>query len=117
MGILSMPDVGLKVSRYLGRRFGSDREGAEAVCALEARRLLAVRTQRGWSAGERMAWKRWAPLILILPGVDRWSTANRRALVEVVRAKGGRRESEFVLRFDRHRPLREAIRKLARDDG
>jgi hypothetical protein len=32
--------------------------------------------------------------------------------VQVVRAKGGRRESEFVRRFDAHRKLRAAIRKL-----
>ena len=43
----------------------------------------------------------------------RWSAGEKRALAEVVRAKGGRRESDFVLRFDRHRRLREALRRLA----
>ena len=38
----------------------------------------------------------------------------RRALARVVRAKGGRRESDFVRLFDRHRPLQRAILKLAR---
>jgi predicted transcriptional regulator len=45
--------------------------------------------------------------------VGRWSAAERRALVEVIRAKGGPSESEFARRFDRHRRLREAIRRLA----
>ena len=34
------------------------------------------------------------------------------ALVAVIRAKGGKRESDFVLAFDRHRPLRRALRRL-----
>jgi hypothetical protein len=46
--------------------------------------------------------------------VERWTGAERRALVAVVRAKGGRRESDFVARFDAHRPLREAVLALAR---
>jgi hypothetical protein len=68
--------------------------------------------------GERQAWSRWSPLLLVLPGVADWSAGEKRALVEVVRAKGGRRESDFVLRFDRHRRLREALRRLAaREDA
>ena len=32
----------------------------------------------------------------------------------MIRAKGGRRESEFVRRFDAHRPLRAAVAEVAR---
>jgi hypothetical protein len=75
--------------------------------------LLGLRSHEGFSAGERLAWERWSPLVLILPGVDRWSTADRRALVRVVRAKGGRRESDFLRRFDRHPRLGKALLQLA----
>ena len=118
IGLLPLPAAGLGVSRYLAGRFGSDRERAARVCADEAARLLGVGSRRAWSAGERMAWDRWSPLVLILPGVTGWSAPEKRALVEVVRTKGGRRESDFVRRFDRHRRLREALRRLAvREDA
>jgi hypothetical protein len=45
--------------------------------------------------------------------VRRWAEADRRALADVIRAKGGRRESEFVHRFDAHARLRVALRALA----
>ena len=99
--------------KALSRRFGSDREGAGRACGDEARALLGVRSHAGWTTGERLAWARWTPVILILPGLARWSAAERRALVRVVRAKGGRRESEFVRRFDAHAKLRRAIGSLA----
>ena len=51
--------------------------------------------------------------MLILPGIGRWSLAERRATATVIRAKGGRRESDFVRGFDGHRKLRAAIAKLA----
>jgi hypothetical protein len=113
MGLLPLPAAGLAVSDYLAARFGSDRERGARVCAAEAARLLGAGPGRGWSAPERLAWERWSPLVLVLPGVSRWSARERRALAEVVRAKGGVRESEFVRRFDRHRRLREALRRLA----
>jgi hypothetical protein len=118
IGLLPLPAAGLAVSRYLAVRFGSDRERAARVCADEAARLLGAGSRRGWSAPERMAWNRWSPLVLVLPGVTGWSAPDKRALVEVVRAKGGRRESDFVSRFDRHRRLREALGQLAvREDA
>jgi len=117
LGILSLPNVGLRVTDFLARRFGSDRERGERECSGEAERLLGAGPESGWSEGERLAWRRWAPLVCVLPGVARWSAAERRALVEVVRAKGGQRESEFVLRFDRHVKLRSAIRALAMENA
>jgi len=116
IGMLPIGVVGLHITAYLARRFGSRRKAGECVCATEAMQLLGVRSQKKWSAGERLAWRRWSPLILILPGIERWSSAEKRALVAVVRAKGGRRESDFVLLFDRHRKLRRAVTKLALDD-
>jgi hypothetical protein len=111
--LLPLSKVGLALSDALARRWGSDRETAERESEREAARLLGLRTTRGWSRGERLAWRRWAPLVAILPGLARWTPAQRAALVAVVRAKGGRRESDFVRRFDAHRPLRRALLRLA----
>ncbi len=113
VGIFPAANVGLKITEYLGERFGYDRRKAERVCAREAARLLGVRSMSRFTRGERLAWRRWSPLILILPGVERWSREDRRNLVAIVRAKGGRHESDYVLRIDRHRRLRRAIRRLA----
>ena len=43
------------------------------------------------------------------------TAAEKSALVEVIRAKGGMRESDFVTRFDAHSKLRGAIRALAHE--
>ena len=108
IGLLPLPAAGLAVARLVAERFGGQRLLG----------TLGVRSLRGWSEGERLALRRWGPLVHVLPGLERWSAAEWRALVEVVRAKGGRRESEYVWRFDRHRRLREALRALAlREDA
>jgi len=117
MGVLPLPKVGLCLTDFLAARFGSDRECGEHECSLEAEQLLGAGPAPDWTDGERLAWGRWAPLVCILPGLAGWSDAEKRALAEVVRAKGGRRESEFVRRFDRHPQLRSAIQALAAPPG
>jgi hypothetical protein len=113
LGRLFLGNIGLEISDYLARRFGGERERGLEVCSREAMDLLGLRTLDGFSPGERLAWERWSPLVLILPGVNRWSKANRRALVRVVKAKGARRESDFLRLFDRHPRLGQALLQLA----
>jgi hypothetical protein len=88
LGLVSLGNIGLRISRYLAERFGREREHGMRACAREAATLLGVRSVAGWTSGERLAWERWSPLVLTLRGVGSWSIDERRALVRVVRAKG-----------------------------
>jgi hypothetical protein len=127
LGVFPLGDIGLAATRLLAERFGAEREAGARLCAREAGRLLGASGRargagpsagasapRGWSAGERLAWERWAPLVVALPRVDRWTPDAKRALVAVIRAKGGPRESDFVTRFDRHTELRRSLHALLR---
>ena len=112
IGRLPLARAGLAVTRALAQRFGSDREAAErASRELALARLGLARVPRK-SAAEVSAFARWSPLIAILPGLESWSAPERRALLAVALAKGGRRESDFVRAFDRHAKLRRALRAL-----
>ena len=115
IGVANLPNVGLKVTDALAKRFGSDRERAARETIHEAQTLLGVPSLARFAPGERLAFARWAPLVAILPGLPRWSEEARRSLVDVIRAKGGMRESDFVRLFDAHRPLRRAILELTKD--
>jgi len=114
LGRLALGNVSLAVADFMARQYGADREGGLQDCSTRAARLLGAGSRRGFSAGQRLAWERWAPLVLLLPGVERWSASERAALVRVIRAKGGPRESDFVRLFDAHRRLRQAVLALAR---
>jgi hypothetical protein len=87
---------------------------ASRECAEEAAALLGAGRLRAWSADERLWFTRWAPLVLALPGVQRWPARERREWLAVVRAKGGRRESAFAPLFAGHRRPRAEVLALAR---
>ncbi len=114
IGVLPLSHVGAAVSRSLAQRYGADLERGARECEARAQKLLGARAIASWTRGERLAFERWAPLVTILPGIERWSKEQRKQLLDVVRAKGARRESEFVARFDRHARLRQAIVELCR---
>lgn len=113
MGRLPLGAMGLAATRLLAERFGSQRDEARGALSEEAARRAGLRTTRGWSRAERDAWARWAPVVVAQPALPRWSPAERRALVRVIRLKGGRRESEFVRAFDAHAKLRRWLLALA----
>jgi hypothetical protein len=115
LGRVSLGNIGLAVARYTAERFGADRERATRACAREAARLLGLASLGALSPRERLWWERWGPLVLTLPDLPRYSPAERRALAQVIRAKGGRRESDFVRLANRHRRLRRSLLTLAEE--
>jgi len=100
---------GRRVGEFLARRADGDRERALDACARELGRLTGLHSQRGFTPGERLAWRRWSPLVLSIPGVTNWSALDRSALARVVRAKGGRRESDYLRLFAAHPRLARAL--------
>jgi hypothetical protein len=114
IGRLPLANVGLHMTRLFQERFGGDRARGMFECVREATALLELDERRLRPRAQTMWWHRWAPLVVALPGIERWSAEERHALAEVILAKGGRRESEFVWRFDAHSRLRAALRALAR---
>jgi hypothetical protein len=113
MGLLDLGNVGLKISDIFSQRFGSDREQGEDTFAAEAAGKLGSPSFRGWSAGEKLAWRRWSPLVALLKDLDRWPATDRDALVQLIRGKGGRQELDYLRRFNEHGRLRKAVVKLA----
>lgn len=110
IGVYPLYKVGEAITRLLASRFGADREGATRMLSAEVQALLGSPPWSDLDAEERMACERWAPLVACLPDVARWSPRERLDLFEVMRAKGSRRESDFVARFDAHARLRRALR-------
>ena len=58
-----------------------------------------------------------AVVAALIPDLDRWPPADRRRLVEVMRAKGGASEARYVRLLDGHARLRRSLEALAPAGG
>jgi len=50
----------------------------------------------------------------VLPGIGRWTRAERKDLVQVIRHKGGVSEGDYLEAFRQHGKLADAVLELAR---
>jgi hypothetical protein len=100
------------VTGWISRYFHGDRAAAERAAVRKVARALGTGEGDRWSDNERQAFIAWAPLVGQIPGLSRWPSADKRALVAVMRAKGGS-EFRFHDRLSRHRRLRGALEALA----
>ena len=76
-------------------------------------RHCGLASLRGFSADPREAWRRFAPILALLD-LGAWSDDERRALVDVIRAKGGRSERDYIERYCAHPRLHAALAPVAR---
>lgn len=83
-------------------------------------RALGVRQWRTADADTRFGMQRLAPIVaLVLGEVTQWPARERRALMQLFKAKGGRQERDFAVASRSHRHLWEALRRycLATEDA
>ena len=105
--------LGLRAGAALSARAGSDRERAVDEADAELRQHCALASLRGFSTHQREAWRRLAPILTLLD-LGKWRDDERRALVDLVRAKGGRSERDCVARYLAHPKLDAALLRAAR---
>jgi hypothetical protein len=105
--LIALGALGLQVGAALSARGGADRERAVDSLAAEMAQRCAVTSWRGWSAAQREAWRRLAPVLALL-GLRGWRADERRALQQLARAKGGRSERDYLAHYHAH-PLLDAV--------
>lgn len=105
--------VSLGVLDYVSQRFGSQREEGARRCSQELADALGVDSVADWSADEQLMWHRLSPVIAAIANVAEWPKADRDSLLDLVRAKGGVHEKEYVRLFDAHKRLRRAVAQFA----
>ncbi len=109
---LRASQVAVLVTRRIAQDFEGDRLRAAREAAARVSRALGVVRWRSWPADERRAFERLSMVAALIPDLDRWSTPDRRALVRLLRAKGGPSELPYIQLLHGHRRLQLSLRAL-----
>ena len=111
---LRATDVSALVARFVAREYRGDRVAAVRESAARVGRILSVPSRASWAQSERRAFERMSLVAALIPDLARWPIAARRALVAVMRGKGGPTEMRYARQLDGHRRLRRGLEALAR---
>ncbi|HEX8070078.1 MAG TPA: hypothetical protein VF546_09020 [Pyrinomonadaceae bacterium] len=108
--------LGLQIARRMGKEFGGDAERLRRAAVASVGRALGVKVDR-WSAAARRVFADFAPVLALIPDLARWSAAERRAVVRLVRAKAGADELDYLRLLQGHARLRRALVALGTGDA
>lgn len=106
-------DLGFRLTRHIAQRFQGDRAAAIQAATQQVARILHIPGRRRWSRPEQVALQRLSPILALIPDLAGWSPAEKRALVRIIRAKGGRSEAAYIGLLREHHRLARSLRELA----
>lgn len=109
---LRASQVAALVTRRIAREFAGDRRAAVSQAVAQVARALGVSRWRSWPPDERRAFERLSVVAALIPNLHRWPAPDRRALVKILRAKGGRSELPYLRLLQDHRRLRRSLEAL-----
>jgi hypothetical protein len=100
------------VTAWIDDRFDGDRAAAERAASGILRRALGTGGVDRWPNAEQRAYRQLALLVAQIPDLGHWPSADKRALIALMRAKGSD-EFRFHDLLSRHRRLSAALSSLA----
>jgi hypothetical protein len=101
-------NIGLAVGRKMAKEFDGDAQAIRAASVKSVRRALGVRREKLTEAQER-AFSNFALVLALVPDLARWTAAEKRDALSVIRAKAGADELRYLRVLCRHARLRRAI--------
>jgi hypothetical protein len=88
--------VSTRATERLAAEHSMDRRSAERLIAEKLARDLGLKSMHDWTTAERNAFTDLAPIISLAPDIVEWPEAEKKEIVKMMRAKGGRHERDFA---------------------
>ena len=104
-------NVGLAVQRHMAGKFKGDPENMLRATSAALAVNLRVDPKR-WSSYEQSAFKDFAVVMSLVPELKGWTSRQKQALVDIVRAKVSSTEAKYLRLLQGHEALKKALIKL-----
>ncbi len=108
-----LDDLAAGATALIAREGAAERRVALDRVTRRVASALGVASER-WSASERRSLAGFAPIIGQIEGLQAWTAADKRALVELIRLRAAPLEREFARRARTHDKLRTALAAAAK---
>ena len=103
--------IGFAVQQHLARDFSGSAGKMRLSTRETLSRILKV-DLKSWSTLEKNAFDNFAFMLSLAPEIEHWTTSQKQALVEIIRAKAGASETLYLQLLLKHEALREAVLRL-----
>jgi hypothetical protein len=109
----STRNIGFAVERRMAKRFKGDPESMRRADVASLAKKLGIDVHmRRLSELEQSAFADFAVVLALAPELDEWSAAEKRGVAEIIRAKGGASEVDYLRRLQQHEALKRTLLRL-----
>jgi hypothetical protein len=107
----STRNLGFAVQRNMAANFGGNPDAMRRHARAALARNLDV-DPGSWNPAEQTAFENFAVLLALVPELEHWTSAQRQALVGIIRAKAAAHEADYLHLLQGHDFLRDALVRL-----
>jgi hypothetical protein len=100
--------LGLAVQRKMADELGGDAGKMRRATTSRLSKIMQVNLDT-YTAREQWAFTNFAVLLALAPELTRWTPAEKRSLLAIIRAKAGPSETHYLHLLQRHHRLREVL--------
>lgn len=108
-------NIGMAVQRRMAEKFGGDTDRIRDEAIARVSKTLEIRApdlKSFWLT----AFSDFAVVLLLAADLDKWSSAEKHLLKEIMKAKAGLEESRYLKLMQKHARLRWALMRLGSND-
>ncbi|MGB8582799.1 MAG: hypothetical protein WCD47_18405 [Candidatus Sulfotelmatobacter sp.] len=107
----STRNLGLLINRRMARQFNGDNQKFRRASVMHVTRALEI-TLADWNQAHMQALRNWSLVLALIPGLSRWSLAEKDQVAKIIRAKSAANEMTYLHQTQRHVRLRAALLRL-----
>ena len=104
----SVRNIGLAVQRRIAEEFNGDPDKMSRLGTAELAGILQV-DLASWNAIERSAFENFAVVLMLLPELRSWTHHEKQKLIQVILAKAGGDESDYLRLLQQHHELKSVL--------
>ena len=104
----STRNIGLAVQQEMAKHYDGNLEKMRRATTASLAEVLQVSLE-SWSATEREAFSNFAYALSLIPEIARWPQEQKQQLVQIIRAKAGAEEKDYLRLLQRHELLKRSV--------
>ncbi len=103
-------DLSKIVTHNIAKKYAGNREVAKTKSFERMKKALGVKSISSWTIGEQQSFKQLSLLMDAIPDIEKWNAKNKNSLLQLMKAKGGDSEIEYIRLFQQHPELKSAFK-------
>jgi len=113
---LSLSKLSFAATKRIGERFKGDRAAAIRATTRRLSKILDVPDWKTWSPDEQESFRRLSVLFDVIPDLESWPMRDKKALAQIMRAKGKPGETDFARRLLKHKRLKQTLQAIVEEE-